>query len=75
MSHATNANGPAAYTNVPVDAQPQQITAGGIVVVTAELASTKATFNGSTLVRRGPVPAVRGRHPHRAARCHHRHRR
>jgi hypothetical protein len=53
MSHATNASGPAAYTNLPIDAQPKQTAAGGIVVVTAELPD-EGPFKATWFVR-GPV--------------------
>jgi hypothetical protein len=54
MSHATNAQGREAWTDVHLTAQPQRITAGGIVVLTAELPELEYPFTVNWFVR-GPV--------------------
>ena len=74
MSSTTSASGSVAYSAVTVTAQPDRITAGGIVLLTAEPRPGKGTFDVEWTVR-GARAAVGARHPHRAARHHHRHRR
>jgi hypothetical protein len=54
MPQATNANGPAAFTNVLVTAQPERITVGGIVLLTAKPPPDEGLFTVSWSVE-GPV--------------------
>ena len=54
MPQGTNANGPAAFANVLITAQPERITAGGIVLLTAGSRRTKARSRSAGSVE-GPV--------------------
>jgi hypothetical protein len=54
MPSTTNAQGQDAYSRIDIDAEPQRISAGGIVQLTAELPDTDGTFKVEWTVR-GPV--------------------
>jgi hypothetical protein len=59
MSSTTNASGAVAYGAVTITAQPDRITAGGIVLLTAELQPGEGRYGVEWIVQ-GPVPLSAG---------------